>query len=624
MAFFFVCFALFGTVYANNITTFEVNYETVSFENGSTYYNPSSINSFRFKDYIFSTNIMSSMTHTFNDEWTRQIRFARCKSKEDLIKNISDSCDVSIVSEENKNDSVIYVSKSLEWIKDIGTDYGCTDIIWYDTEFNGNSKLQWYVSYNAIKMDSNPDTNVYDQMCIEQKYSINFAYNIEASASLIASPELEKFVEDVRVLSTDMTKCPITSIENSYKLSYDILITLKTNASNGLTGYVPFASKPLDEKCHFDSNGEYDTDSIEQITENLYIIHMSTECRTVALNECDTFQTCIDGKEGKSKYGVNVVFRRGNDNMAMEAVVDVTIMHTECIGDESFLHNITGILDIWGETQNNGFQKINPFIDKVKVDENYYIVLYYETSGIFDAAENTRLTNVSGYIPVSTSECSDCSYMGCKSDLIASADSFGFFASKTYEANQIYVWQQFIPTSSKDVINVDIETIIRNQCIDDTIKGQLEAKARIHKTSNLNVTQTFILLYDVLFDDIDIINTLCKDIYHEMDIFISSCIFSEALTGNTIITFDGTPSSIEQVYLNVFKDNPNALERIDTVLNKDNILDTSIPYVEDVALSTGAIAGIATASASVVGVISKFAFDAIKKMNSGFRKLSQS
>jgi hypothetical protein len=535
---------------------------------------------------------MASATHNFSDnKWIREIRVAKCKNPQNVLNNVNDECDMTKLDSVyflTSNDTIISLSLNVGLIHSFLLQNKCKDISWDDgtNSLNGNAKLHWIVSYNAIKPIILNNTNFVENMCIEQKYVVDFASNIYASASFSITEELSEFVKEVRVIKSDMLKC--IGQDSFYKLSYDVLISLKSNPNNGLYGYVPYAVKPQNSKCHFESHSmEYDSSLVHKLSDTIYIIKMSTDCKRVKTNECNRFHYCADSliADGINDFGMNVVFKRGNNNLAIASNVDISLKHTECIGDESFLYNITGTVEIWREKENT-YEMVNEIFDFVEVNKRYFVVMTFESNGLLYTTEKTKLTNVDGYNAIANSGCSDCSYTGCKSDIIASHDTFGAFVLNKYGYLSVnYIWHEFVPNATKDTINLKIETVSRGECetnIENIINNNSsQIKVNIHgEIKNVKVMQQLVVLYDLQYTELihDNIENDCRErMYESINIPIISCKFSEASTKNTYITFETRPSYIKDILSNLYSDT-NALYKINTELNAQNILDTSIEY----------------------------------------------
>jgi len=533
-------------------------FRTVHFNQTVVEYNFNSENSFSLPDYTFKTVLYAGHDLHKADGWKRQVRFARCKSSEDLYNTVADNCDVADIGFVDFNASnYSSLVSTLDWIQNLRTTHACFDVSWDDGHGTSSAKLSWYVSYNAVKDSGVLSNQVFDSMCIEQKYSVEFSTQIDASASFIGSPNLTNTIEDVRVIEADMKPC--TEDKNGmYRLAYTILLSLTSNPSDGMTGYIPYAVRPQDTLCHFNSSSSiYQSSIVEQKSDLDFVFHMSTACRLID-QDCNSFQNCApDNHEyGVNKYGIDVMFKRGADASAINGTIDASIKYTECANEDSYSHNITGYIDVWRTSNVAGYELVNTEIETVSVGETLFVVAHARTD-IFDATENTTLLEpFLGYEPSNVSLCSSsCSLEGCKSD--GTTSPFDQIALQYYDTQDgvEYTWKAVVPDGKSRYITVSISSHLTKDCL----SSDMMQTALIQGAVTLNVTQTALVIYDLPYIDVfppresvdeRDMEWCCHMAFQQMGLNII-CDVSESATSHLQFILTGMPSSIDTALDNI-------------------------------------------------------------------------
>jgi len=461
------------------------DYVSVKIEQGVVTYDNNADGNFNFVNYNFDAEILAGSLagvtekHLSPDGWTRQVRFGRCKSAQELAENVPDNCDITAVSFDDfdAEDNKFALSQTLDWIQ---TKTACEDITWNDGAGSDEAVLSWWVSYNVVK-NSGVFDGVYDHQCIEHEYKVEFSNNLQASASFSGVPKLADTIDEVRVLSVDMESCGKNAGGyDTYKLNYRVLMTMNTPdidgdvfvTDNGFQGYMPYAVKPVDATCHYDETtpSAYLTNRVTKLTDTAYEFAVSTDCRRIDEDTCDAFQKC-DGNEnsGIGNYGLSVQFKRGNDVNAIRGNIDVSIKHQECVGPKDFeRQTIAGVVDVWrvSNTNTDGFERV--YINgaqsvTVSQDERIFAVMHVVTN-VYDSVEGTTLVDGSGYSEVAYPLCTQCSESGCYPDSSSAVGTFGAFAHGEYNGfDQEYVWREIIPDGNP-VVTFKFNSTLRNGC----------------------------------------------------------------------------------------------------------------------------------------------------------------
>lgn len=298
------------------------DYNTTAFGNGSIAYNQSS-NTYTLSDYVFSVNLtLGDNPHT-SANWTREVRFGKCRDAAALTADTSDSCAGTEIS------GVGTITNNLNTIQGYDLIGSCADVTWYDGAGTADVSLTWWISYAAAKpVDNAP--GVFEYTCVEQQYSVDYMQSLAATATFTGSPDLVSTVISVRVLSANMLACDVAG---EYKLTWDVLLTLSQDPNGGADGFMPYSVKPSDGVCHYQTNDTdlttFSTNSVEMLTSTHYRFNMSTSCRQLS-GECDRFQFCESGSNGIDNYGIVVQFQRGDDTQATTGIVAITLKHDEC------------------------------------------------------------------------------------------------------------------------------------------------------------------------------------------------------------------------------------------------------------------------------------------------------